>query len=285
MLTRSRLDSAPSFGGPNRKLKLLMRRSGMQPGLQGDTGDVFEMQHPRPVIQGAVQETQTPPQLTRFIQALAAKGGELEWLRWSSNLETRLDGHPVRLSRDERTIPQYPLFDLQVFPKRRFFPLFSSPLFSLENVGHDVQPTGPELERIFNTALKTLPELKMSVSEDEQDFRFFQIHNSPFTLVFPKRGLDRKHAELGSIPDKVEWALLVREAKPIVLEDLKTPSGFKGYVDETGFHPLEGVEKPLSVNDFEKILERAGVSMDTVIAKGRKLHEDNRSGWWPFNNR
>lgn len=289
MLTRLTTVPTPEFGGYGGRSETLTDRTAPAPTpWNTDSSDVIEFQHPQSAIDSAIARApHTSTQLNQFIGKLISEGPKLDWTQWSSNLETRIDGHPVRLSRDVRTIPDYPLFDLQVFPKSRFFGAFSAPLFTLEDVGPDMAPAGPQLHRLFNTALKTLPELKTSIPEEDQDFRFFQIHDTPLTLAFPKNGLDRKHPELAQLPEDVSWALLIREKRPrednpFAKEGLKPPADFKGYIDEQGFHPLKGAEKALDKDSFNQVLNRVGITMDTLINKGRKLHEESQSRWWFF---
>ncbi len=147
------LQTPPRFGQfvmPTTIIKNWMSGGENSPNI--NDGDTLELSSRVPTIPSQVIQDEPSLELDDILSALSHQTKSMAWERQGSNLESRLNisenTYIVRLSRDQRTIQDYPIFDFQVFKVRPFL-LPSTLLFNVKDMGHDL-PVGQQLATIYN---------------------------------------------------------------------------------------------------------------------------------------
>lgn len=239
-----------------------------------------------------VTDKREKPSLDSFIQDLLTQG-QRETLVWTSsgtNLETVVNGYPVRLAEIE-VAQGFIQYKFQVFPKG-LFSGFRSPLYNIDAPASD--PTGQNLGRVYQYALTSLPELYESDRGKNRGVRLFNLGRTRFALVFPQ---NRQEAE--RLAGSEDVLFFVKKKGPYYgfnelsqalppASDAQTPAGAplqpvlsEGYVDSEEYVPMvfqeengQVIKEGLSKSAFEALLTRAGVTLQRIIAKGTKLLQD-----------
>lgn len=235
------------------------------------------------------EKRENKPTLSSVIQDLLSKARQeqLTWTSSGTNLETTMNGYPIRLAEIELS-GELKVYKFQVFPKG-FLSGFRSPLYDID--APISEPTGQTLANIYQLALNSVPEMYESDWGRNRGIRLFEIGRSRFTLVFPKNRNDAKKASgsdevlflvkkkspyygFTELTQKAEGKQPMRSFKPVESE---------GYIDRTNYVPLQvnggenGTTQPgMSRERFLEILAKAGVSLQKIIAKGKKLVEESR---------
>lgn len=232
------------------------------------------------------EKRENKPTLPSVIQDLLSKAQQeqLTWTSSGTNLETTMNGYPIRLAEIELN-GELKVYKFQVFPKG-FLSGFRSPLFDID--APITEPTGQTLANIYQLALNSVPEMYESDWGRNRGIRLFEIGRSRFTLVFPKNRNDAKQASgsddvlflvkkkspyygFTELTQKADGKQPMRSFKPVESE---------GYIDRTNYVPLQvsdganGTTRPgMSRERFLEILAKAGISLQKIIAKGKKLVE------------
>jgi hypothetical protein len=233
------------------------------------------------------------PSLGSFIEALATQGadGRLVWTSIGSNLESQVNGYPVRLA--ETSYPDGRVFyKLQIFPKG-LFSGFKPPLYNLD--APPSEPVGQQIAGIYQQAVLSLPEIYDSDRGRNRGLRILDILRSRFVLVFPKNAAEaRRWASQEDVlffvkPKSLFYGFNDTTQIPAaelerISSDEMTPEGtFKpvlseGFVTATGYTPMvhrdaagQVVKTGMSVEQFDEVLRIAGLPMDRIRVRGQEL--------------
>lgn len=266
------------FQGPRRKPGAAPV-SGVE-GLDDAEGDSLD------VSASEAEVRRNKPSLAALVQDLwaEARGNRLTWVSSSSNLETTLNGYPVRLAELSAT-PGLTMYKFQVFQKG-FFSGFRAPLYNLDVPTSE--PVGQKLAQVYQAALQSIPELYESDRGKNRGIRLFEIGRSRYTLVFPKKRSDAQAAAgtsdvLFLIKRKglyYGFTEVTQTAKGKPLARSIPPTPVQGYISSREYVPLQTLgdenqppQVGLSREEFGAVLQKAGVTLQQLIAKGRQLLE------------
>jgi hypothetical protein len=226
------------------------------------------------------------PSLAALVQDLweEARGNRLSWVSSSSNLETTLNSYPIRLAELSAT-PGLTMYKFQVFQKG-FFSGFRAPLYNLDVPTSE--PVGQKLAQVYQAALQSVPELYESDRGKNRGIRLFEIGRSRYTLVFPKKRSDAQAAAgtldvLFLIKRKglyYGFTEVTQNAKGKPLARSIPPTPVQGYISSREYVPIQTLgeetqlpQAGLSREEFGAVLQKAGVTLQQLIAKGRQLLE------------